>query len=157
MLLRFWLLGRHTFRVSMPFCLLIGRTFAGLASFCAFGCSVGAPVAFPCLFLCLLAARLLVACVFALFVSRYARLLFLLAYWLHICWLGMFLRVWLLVGSPFAFPCLFACLLAAPLLCWIFWRNWLLGKSSFAFTLSLCLLIGHMFAGVHFFLLLVAR
>ena len=50
MFLRIWFLGRRPFSVSLPLCLVIGRTFAGWACFCTFGCSVGTPLAIPCLF-----------------------------------------------------------------------------------------------------------
>ena len=86
----FWLLGRHSFSVSLPICLFIGRTFAGCACFCAFGSSVCAPLAFPCL---------------------------LLIYWPHVCWLCMFLCIWLL------------------------------RRCSFSVSLPLCLVIGRTFAG----------
>ena len=120
MFLRFWLLGRHSFRVALPFCLLIGRTFAGCTCFCPIGCSVGAPLAFPA---------------------------FLLVYWPHVCRLCMFFGCWLFgrcsfgvslpfclligrtfagcacfcafgwsVGAPLAFVCLYACLLVTRLL-----------------------------------------
>ena len=100
MFLHFWLLGRRSFSIFQPFCLLIGRPIAGCACFFwAFGCSVGAPLWFACVFASLLTARLQVVHFFGAFAcSVCAPLVFpclLLVYWPHFCWLCMFLRIWL--------------------------------------------------------------
>ena len=160
MFLRFWLIGRSSISVCLPFRLLIGHTLAGWACFCAFGCSVGVPLAFP---------------TFILIGRTFAG-------WACFCAFGCSL------GAPLAFLCLFVCLLAAILpvvqvfsllvaqlallqrfpaiflvywshACWLcmFLRLWLIGRSSFRVSLLFRLLIGCTFAGWACFAHLVAR
>ena len=119
--LHFWFLGRHSFIFFMCFCLLFGFTLASYECFCTFTYSVGAPLAFLSLFL---------------------------AYWPHVCWLGMFLCIWLLDRSTFGISMPF-CLLIGRTFAgfFMFLRIWLLGRSSFALTLSFYFLIGCTFAG----------
>ena len=75
MFLRFWMLGRRYFSVSLPFCLLIGRTFVCCACFA------------------LLVARLALL---------YGFRALLLTHWPHVCWLCMFLHFWLLGRHSFS-------------------------------------------------------
>ena len=119
MFLRIWLLGWRSFSVSLPFCLLIGRTFADWACFCVLGCSVSAPLAFPHLFTCLLTEHLLVV---------------------HV------LHFWFLGRHSFMVPHVFAFFLAAHLLVVHVLHFWLLSRCSFSISLPFCLLIGRTFA-----------
>ena len=48
--LRLWLLNKHSFGVSIRFCLFIVRPLAGCACIRSFGCSICTPLAFPWVF-----------------------------------------------------------------------------------------------------------
>ena len=118
MFLLILLLGRRSFSVSLPLCLVIGRTFAGWACFCTLGCSVGTPLAFPCLFASLFPhfCRLYMFRFWLLSRSSYSLSLpFCLLIGRRFANCACFCYFGCLVGTPLCFRCLFAFLLAPRL------------------------------------------
>ena len=116
MFFHFWWLGRCSCSVSLPFCLLTGRPFAGYVSFCTFGCSVGTHLAFPCLFIGCTFVGCAYLCAWLL-----GRLSFIVS--VPFCLLigrtfagcARFCAFGCSVGTPLAFLCHFASFLAALL------------------------------------------
>ena len=122
--LGFWLLNKHSFRISLRLCMFIGRALAGCICFCSSGCSISTPLALPCACACLLAALQLVywppfswLCLFCSSgCSLSTPLAFpcvLLVYWPSFSWLSMFLLFLLLTKHSLSVSLRFACLLAS--------------------------------------------
>ena len=98
--------------VSVRFCKLIDRTFAGCACFCPFVCSVCAPLAFPCLLLVFGRTFPVCACFCAFCCSVDAPLAF------------PFLCAWLF-GAPLLVGHVFSRLVARLALLWRFPTFWI--------------------------------